>query len=94
MIIMSGDAKSGLTRSSRGVMKRKSMDDCVRRALKDGPFAMRQLAAECGLSYDVLRSWRTGRRRPNRESIRKLAAGLTHRADRLKGLAAELRKMV
>jgi transcriptional regulator with XRE-family HTH domain len=75
-------------------MKQNLKEDWVRRALKDGPFAMRQLAAESGLSYDVLRSWRTGRRRPNRESIRKLAAGLARRADRLKGLAGELRKMV
>ena len=69
-------------------------EDSVRRALKDGPFAMRQLAAESGLSYDVLRSWRSGRRRPNRESIRKLASGLNRRADQLKGLAGELRKML
>lgn len=75
-------------------MKQNPIDDCVRRALKDGPFAMRQLAAESGLSYDVLRSWRTGRRHPNRESIRKLAAGLTDRADRLKSLAGELRKLL
>lgn len=75
-------------------MRQNPIDESVRRALKDGPFAMRQLAAESGLSYDVLRSWRTGRRRPNRESIRKLAAGLTRRADRLKGLAGELRKML
>ena len=66
--------------------------ESVRRALREGPFAMRQLAAESGLSYDVLRSWRSGRRRPNRESTRKLAAGLVRRAEHLRELAAELRQ--
>jgi len=70
----------------------KTEDDWVRRALREGPFAMRQLADDAGLSYDVLRSWRSGRRRANRESIRKLVAGLNKRSDRLKELAAELRR--
>jgi hypothetical protein len=72
-------------------VKEIASDDCVRRALRDGPFAMRQLAADAGLSYDVLRSWRSGRRRPNRDSVRKLASGLARRADRLAALATELR---
>jgi hypothetical protein len=75
-------------------MKELAMEDSVRRALKDGPFAMRQLAADSDLSYDVLRSWRSGRRRPNPESVRKLASGLARRADRLRLLAGELRKLV
>ena len=66
--------------------------DCVRRALVEGPFAMRQLAAESGLSYDVLRSWRSGRRTPNRESIHKLALGLARRSEQLKALALELKR--
>ena len=74
-------------------MKEIVLDDSVRRALRDGPFAMRQLASDCGLSYDVLRSWRSGRRKPNRESVRKLALGLARRADRLRALAADLRRM-
>ena len=72
-------------------MKEIVSEDSVRRALRDGPFAMRQLAADAGLSYDVLRSWRSGRRRPNRDSVRKLASGLARRADRLAALASELR---
>lgn len=70
----------------------KDEEEWVRRALREGPFAMRQLAADAGLSYDVLRSWRSGRRHPNRESIRKLASGLSKRSDRLKALAGELRR--
>ena len=65
----------------------------VRKALRDAPFAMRQLAAESGLSYDVLRSWRSGRRKPNVESVKKLASGLTRRAEHLKQIAADLRRI-
>lgn len=66
--------------------------ETVRKALREGPFAMRQLAADSGLSYDVLRSWRSGRRRPNPESVRKLADGLARRSDALRELARELRR--
>lgn len=66
--------------------------ESVRKALRDGPFAMRQLAQDSGLSYDVLRSWRSGRRRPNPDSVRKLADGLARRADALRELARDLRQ--
>lgn len=69
-----------------------AITDTVRKALREGPFAMRQLAADSGLSYDVLRSWRSGRRRPNPESVRKLAEGLSRRSDNLRELARELRR--
>ena len=69
-----------------------AITDTVRKALREGPFAMRQLAADSGLSYDVLRSWRSGRRRPNAESVRKLAEGLSRRSDNLRELARELRR--
>lgn len=68
-----------------------TITETVRKALREGPFAMRQLAADSGLSYDVLRSWRSGRRRPNPESVRKLADGLSRRSDSLRDLARELR---
>ena len=66
--------------------------ETVRRALRDGPFAMRQLASDSGLSYDVLRSSRSGRRRPNPDSVRKLADGLARRSDALRDLARDLRR--
>ena len=69
-----------------------TITETVRKALRDGPFAMRQLAADSGLSYDVLRSWRSGRRRPNPDSVRKLADGLSRRSDSLRELARELRR--
>jgi transcriptional regulator with XRE-family HTH domain len=69
-----------------------SLGELVRRVLKDAPFAMRQLAADAGLSYDVLRSWRSGRRRPSRSSALRLAAGLQQRGEQLLRLARELRE--
>jgi hypothetical protein len=64
----------------------------IRQVLKDAPFAMRQLAADSGLSYDVLRSWRSGRRRPSRSSAARLAEGLRQRAELLDRLARQLRE--
>lgn len=71
-------------------MNDKDANDPVAKALQQGPFSMRQLAVESNLSYDVLRSWRTGRRNPNPEGLRKLAAGLNARADQLRQLAQQL----
>jgi transcriptional regulator with XRE-family HTH domain len=67
------------------------LGELIRRALRDAPFAMRQLAADSGLSYDVLRSWRSGRRRPSRQSAQRLAAGLERRGEQLVELARQLR---
>jgi transcriptional regulator with XRE-family HTH domain len=69
-----------------------TLGEKIRRVLRDAPFAMRQLAADSGLSYDVLRSWRSGRRRPSRQSAQRLAAGLERRGEQLLGLAQELRQ--
>ena len=65
--------------------------DTIARILRDAPFAMRQLASDSGLSYDVLRSWRSGRRRPSRNSALRLAEGLERRGEDLEGLAKQLR---
>jgi hypothetical protein len=64
----------------------------VRRTLREAPFAMRQLSADADLSYDVLRSWRSGRRRPSRGSALRLAEGLERRGERLVELARELKE--
>jgi transcriptional regulator with XRE-family HTH domain len=69
-----------------------SLSELIRRVLREAPFAMRQLASDAGLSYDVLRSWRSGRRRPSRSSAARLAAGLQDRGERLLLLARELRE--
>lgn len=68
-----------------------ALSDLIRRVLREAPFAMRQLAEDAGLSYDVLRSWRSGRRRPSRGSAARLAAGLEERGQRLLLLARELK---
>jgi transcriptional regulator with XRE-family HTH domain len=69
-----------------------ALGELVRRVLTEAPFAMRQLAADSGLSYDVLRSWRSGRRRPSRASAARLAAGLQRRAEQLQTLSRQLRE--
>lgn len=66
------------------------LNEVVRSALTDGPFNTRILAEESGLSYDLLRSWRTGRRRPSPESARRLAAALDARGRRLQRIAQDL----
>jgi len=68
------------------------VSDTIARILHDAPFAMRQLASDSGLSYDVLRSWRSGRRRPSRTSALRLADGLERRGEDLGGLARQLRE--
>jgi hypothetical protein len=67
------------------------LTELIGRVLHEAPFAMRQLAADAGLSYDVLRSWRSGRRRTSRGSARRLAEGLERRGERLLRLSRELR---
>lgn len=69
-----------------------TLHETVQQVLREAPFAMRQLASESQLSYDVLRSWRSGRRRANPESARRLADGLAARAERLQNLARDLRR--
>jgi hypothetical protein len=79
---------------AEGHVEETALTDVVRKVLREGPFAMRQLAADSGLSYDVLRSWRSGRRRPNPESVRKLADGIARRSDALRELSRDLRRFV
>jgi transcriptional regulator with XRE-family HTH domain len=64
----------------------------VQRALKEGPFAMRQLAQASGLSYAALRAWSAGDRIPQPESLRQLALGLKARAAKLQELAEQLER--
>lgn len=62
----------------------------VQRVLRDGPFSMRQLADDAGLSYGVLRAWAIGRRTPTPENLARIARGFERRAEKLHQLAAEL----
>lgn len=72
-------------------MTAEALGETIRRVLRDAPFAMRQLAGDAGLSYDVLRSWRSGRRRPSRGSAQRLADGLQRRGEQLLELSRQLR---
>lgn len=63
----------------------------VERALAEGPFTMQQVAHESGISYDSLYSWTKRRRVPRADTLRRLAAGFEARANRIWGIANELR---
>ena len=72
-------------------MAREEIVDLVQRVLRDGPFSMRQLADDAGLSYGVLRAWAMGRRTPTPENLARIASGFERRAERLRNIALELR---
>jgi hypothetical protein len=63
----------------------------VQRALRDGPFSMRQFADDADLKYDVLRGWAIGRRTPTAENLSRMAHGFEQRAQKLLRIADELR---
>lgn len=52
---------------------------------------MEDVAHESGVSYSALYSWATGRRRPGRRNLERLASVAEERAARLERLASELR---
>jgi transcriptional regulator with XRE-family HTH domain len=64
----------------------------LRRALSEGPFSMRTVAEETGISYDSLYSWSRGRRTPKPEHLRQVAEEFDRRAELLRKLADELRQ--
>ena len=53
---------------------------------------MEDVAQEAGVSYSALYSWATGRRRPGRRNLEKLASLAEERSNRLDALAEELRE--
>lgn len=64
----------------------------VRRIMRVAPFSMRQLAEDAPAPiqcYSCLDQWPPN---PPDENLNQLAAGLDARADRLRGLADELRR--
>jgi transcriptional regulator with XRE-family HTH domain len=64
----------------------------VQRVLREGPFSMRQLAEDAGLSYGVLRAWAMGRRTPTSENLSRIADGFERRTERLHAIITELRQ--
>lgn len=62
----------------------------MQRALEEGPFDMKALADDAGVSYDTVRSWMIGRRNPSPENVRRIADALRRRGGHLEQLADEL----
>lgn len=69
-----------------------SMSDLVGTLLRGIAGRMEDVAQEAGVSYSALYSWATGRRRPGRANVEKLAALAEQRAEELEEVAAELRE--
>lgn len=73
-------------------MAREEIGGMVQRVLREGPFSMRQLAEDAGLSYGVLRAWAMGRRTPTPENLSRIADGFERRVERLHAIITELRQ--
>lgn len=65
----------------------------LRRILDATGVSRRMLAEDAGLSRNSVDAWVNDRRRPRPGSLLQLAAGLDRRAERLRGLAEELRRL-
>lgn len=73
-------------------MAREEVLAVVQRVLREGPFSMRQLAEDAGLSYGVLRAWAMGRRTPTPENLSRIADGFERRTEQLHAIITELRR--
>jgi transcriptional regulator with XRE-family HTH domain len=76
------------------VAKGEAVSDLVGDLLDGIAGRMEDVAQEAGVSYSALYSWATGRRRPGRRNLEKLASVAEERADRLEQLAERLRREV
>lgn len=70
----------------------KPVADVVGDLLRGIAGRMEDVAKEAGVSYSALYSWATGRRRPGRQNLEKLARLAEQRSDELSRLATELRR--
>jgi transcriptional regulator with XRE-family HTH domain len=66
----------------------------AQRALEALSPELRTLADEMDVSYATVLAWKTGKRTPGPDNLRKLAAAADRQADGLRGLAVELRRVV
>ena len=73
------------------VGKNETVSDVVGDLLHGIAGRMEDVAREAGVSYSALYSWATGRRRPGRQNLEKLASLAEERAEQLDRLAGELR---
>lgn len=69
-----------------------SVSDVVGELLHGVAGRMEDVAQEAGVSYSALYSWATGRRRPGRGNVEKLARLAERRAEQLEEVAEALRQ--
>lgn len=81
----------GLVAGEGRVAKGEAVSELVGDLLEGIAGRMEDVAQEAGVSYSALYSWATGRRRPGPRNLEKLARLAESRADRLGGLAEDLR---
>lgn len=74
--------------------KGESVSELVGDLLEGIAGRMEDVAREAGVSYSALYSWATGRRRPGRRNLEKLARLAEQRASHLADLAEQLRRRV
>lgn len=72
--------------------EQKRVSDVVGDLLSGIAGRMEDVAQEAGVSYSALYSWATGRRRPGRQNLEKLATLAEERSEELEALATELRQ--
>lgn len=71
---------------------RSPVSDVVGALLRGIAGRMEDVAREAGVSYSALYSWATGRRRPGRRNLERLASLAEQRSEELESLAGELRR--
>ncbi len=65
----------------------------AQRALQALTPSLRYVSEETGLNYGTLRTWRAGIRSASPDNLRKLAEMADQQADKLRGLAVEMRRV-
>lgn len=65
----------------------------AQRALDTLSPTVKEIASEVGVSAQAVTAWRSGRRSPSVENLRKLASLADEQADSLRGVAVELRRI-
>lgn len=65
----------------------------AQRALHAIAPTVKDIAGVLGVSEQTVVSWRAGRRTPSTENLHKIAALADRRADELRGVAVELRRI-
>ncbi len=66
----------------------------IERGVSAGAGTVEDLARETGVAYATLHAWTSGRRRPSRPNLLRLAAVLDRRSERLAAVASALRERI